>query len=288
MSTVNQKAVNMIIIKNDKTVGKIITKDPNAPKRGKSAYLFFCNAMRDKVKKSIGLDSKATDVTRELGVQWNALKDDSSRKKELTKYETMATADKERYATERESYVPDESALITKKQRRVKQPSTGPKRSRSSYLFFCTDMRDKVRGEITDNSATNVTRELGVRWNLLKEAGNTQKYVKLAAADKERYLKEKGEGVVTPSKEPKAVVKEAKSTAKSTAKATAKATKTKIAPKKSTKVISQGNTFHLPLYIKQNKSKQVFISDCMSFAIDYTLDRFSYLFRMPMYQHLSN
>lgn len=58
--------------------------------------------------------------------------------------------------------------------------------------------------------------------------------------------------------------------------------------KKSTKVISQGNIIHLPLYIKQNKSKQVFISDCMSFAIDYTLDRFSYLFRMPKTNNLAS
>ena len=221
MSAVNQKAVNMIIIKTEKSVGKTIVKDPNAPKRGKSAYLFFCNAMRDKVKKSLGDDSKATDVTRELGVQWNSLKDDSSRSKELSKYEKLAAEDKARYQTERDSYVPDESALITKKQRRVKQPSTGPKRSKSSYLFFCTEMRDKVRGEIADNSATNVTRELGVRWNLLKEQGKTQKYEKLAAADKERYLKEKEGGDVkaSPKASPKA------STPKTTAKA-------KVAPKK--------------------------------------------------------
>ena len=58
--------------------------------------------------------------------------------------------------------------------------------------------------------------------------------------------------------------------------------------KNSTKVISQGNIIHLPLYIKQNKSKQVFISDCMSFAIDYTLDRFSYLFIMPKTNNLAS
>lgn len=215
MSTANQNAVSNLLNKNEKTVGKVI--DPNAPKRGKSAYLFFCNAMRDKVKKTLGVDSKATDVTRELGVQWNTLKEDTSRRKELAKYETMATEDKVRYEKERDTYVPDESALITKKPRRVKAAPTGPKRAKSAYLFFCTEMRDKVRGELQDNSATNVTRELGVRWNTLKEQGKVQKYEKQAEVDKARYEKEKAEGVVatpTPKATPKATPAKGKAQAK--------------------------------------------------------------------------
>lgn len=51
--------------------------------------------------------------------------------------------------------------------------------------------------------------------------------------------------------------------------------------RRSSKVFSSGNIIHIPLYINQSKTKQVFISDCMSFAINYTLERFSFLFRMP-------
>jgi hypothetical protein len=50
--------------------------------------------------------------------------------------------------------------------------------------------------------------------------------------------------------------------------------------RKSTKVYSNGNIVYFPLYVKQSKSKQVFISDCMAFAIDYTLERFPFLFSM--------
>jgi hypothetical protein len=55
--------------------------------------------------------------------------------------------------------------------------------------------------------------------------------------------------------------------------------------RKSNKIYSDGNLIHLPLYIKQNKSKQVFISDCMAFVIDYTLDRFPFLFQLPKTNH---
>jgi hypothetical protein len=238
MSTANQNAVGNLLNKNEKTVGKFI--DPNAPKRGKSAYLFFCNAMRDKVKKTLGVDSKATDVTRELGVQWNTLKEDTSRRKELAKYETMATEDKARYEQERDTYVPDESALITKKPRRVKAAPTGPKRAKSAYLFFCTEMRDKVRGELEDNSATNVTRELGVRWNTLKEQGKVQKYQKQAQEDKARYEKEKAEGVVATAKgTPKAAPAKDKAPAKAPAKAAAATPKTAPAKGRGSKVAAK-------------------------------------------------
>ena len=104
-------------------------KDPNFPKRGKSAYLFFCSAMREKVKESLPADAKATDVTRELGVRWNLLKADKSRAKELVKYEKSAAEDKARYETESTEYVPDESIV---KQRHGKKLSTGPKRAKSA------------------------------------------------------------------------------------------------------------------------------------------------------------
>ncbi|MDI9256520.1 LlaJI family restriction endonuclease [Flavobacterium sedimenticola] len=55
--------------------------------------------------------------------------------------------------------------------------------------------------------------------------------------------------------------------------------------RKSHKIYSNGNLIHLPLYIKENKSKQVFISDCMAFVIDYTLERFPFLFQLAKTNH---
>ncbi|WNW01868.1 hypothetical protein RRF68_00210 [Tenacibaculum sp. HL-MS23] len=76
---------------------------------------------------------------------------------------------------------------------------------------------------------------------------------------------------------------------------TERITKTKIGYKgkiswkdtirKSAKIYSGQNLLHFPYYIKENKSKQVFISDCMAFAIDYTLNRFSFLFSIPKTNH---
>lgn len=44
--------------------------------------------------------------------------------------------------------------------------------------------------------------------------------------------------------------------------------------RKANSFINEKNIIYLPLFIKETKNKQVFISECMSFAINYTLKRF--------------
>ena len=166
-------------------------KDPHAPKRGKSSYLFFCEDNRAKVKKDLGKDAKATDVTRKLGVLWNELKNDKKNQKKLKEYEDRAAVDKKRYEQEKAQYTPPEG-LSSGGGKKV----TGPKRAKSAYLFFCSEFRSKVKKDLGDDSkATDVTRELGVRWNALKAKGETDKYDKLAQKDRERYQKEKSASV---------------------------------------------------------------------------------------------
>ena len=91
------KALKTVLNKAEKGTKE---KDPNAPKRGKSAYLYFCNMNRDSARKALGPDAKATDVTSKLGSMWNQLKNDK-RSAELSKYEKMAAEDKERYEKDR-------------------------------------------------------------------------------------------------------------------------------------------------------------------------------------------
>jgi hypothetical protein len=85
-------------------------KDPNAPKRGKSAYIFFCSAKRAEVKEDLGDEAKATEITSRLGELWNELKEsvESEDVEELESYNRMAANDKDRYLTEMSNYVPNE------------------------------------------------------------------------------------------------------------------------------------------------------------------------------------
>ena len=178
-------------------------KDPNAPKRGKSAYLFFCSNFRDEVKKEMGEDSKATDVTRQLGSKWNTLKSSSkaSDVKLMCEFVNQANKDKERYASEKEEYVPPDNIGLTKRDGKKKQ--NGPRRAKSAYLFYCSDMRTKVKEDMiakgVRTKVTDITKELGSRWNALKnnksKTSEIAKYDKEAESDKIRYENEKNETI---------------------------------------------------------------------------------------------
>ncbi|KAL9634760.1 MAG: hypothetical protein Q9164_003901 [Protoblastenia rupestris] len=73
-------------------------KDPNAPKRGLSAYMFFANENRDNVREE-NPGISFGQVGKVLGERWKALNE-----KQRTPYEAKAKADKERYESEKASY----------------------------------------------------------------------------------------------------------------------------------------------------------------------------------------
>ncbi|KAH8204224.1 hypothetical protein TruAng_001644 [Truncatella angustata] len=85
--------------KSDKVVkAKRGKKDPNAPKRGLSAYMFFANEQRENVRdENPGISFG--QVGKILGERWKALND-----KQRTPYEAKAAADKKRYEDEKAAY----------------------------------------------------------------------------------------------------------------------------------------------------------------------------------------
>jgi len=81
------------------------TKDPNAPKRSLSAFFWFCNDERPKIR---GMNPEYTvgDVAKELGRMW-AQVDPQTRER----YNLMAERDKQRYQREMEGYKNNKKAV---------------------------------------------------------------------------------------------------------------------------------------------------------------------------------
>lgn len=75
-----------------------LAPDPNAPKRGLSAYMFFANEQRDNVREE-NPGVSFGQVGKILGERWKALSD-----KQRTPYEAKAAADKKRYEDEKQAY----------------------------------------------------------------------------------------------------------------------------------------------------------------------------------------
>jgi len=73
-------------------------KDPNAPKRGLSAYMFFANEQRENVRdENPGISFG--QVGKVLGDRWKALDE-----KQRIPYEKKAQTDKKRYEDEKAKY----------------------------------------------------------------------------------------------------------------------------------------------------------------------------------------
>lgn len=77
---------------------KMKKTDPNAPKRPKSAYMFFCADYRLQIKES-DPTMKATDVMKQLGKYWKNLDSEQS-----DIYSQKSKNDKQRYETEMQQW----------------------------------------------------------------------------------------------------------------------------------------------------------------------------------------
>ena len=166
-------------------------KDKNAPKRGKSAYIFFCSDHRAEAKEAAGEGASLGDVGKQLGRMWNKVKGT----KNVDKYNKLAAKDKKRYLAEMEGYERPSDAELEeqnkgkrKKGAKKKRKSSGKKRGKSAYMFFCAEERATIKEDLPDLVPKDVMSELGRRWKEAKK-GDTSKWDKLAKESKEEAAK---------------------------------------------------------------------------------------------------
>jgi len=173
-------------------------KDPNAPKKNMSAYMFFSNVKRKELKKSRP-DLKFGDIARAISVEYKKLSPD-----ELKEFEDMAKADKRRYAKDMEGYTPPPKSEKSEKTptKKAKKDPNAPKKPMTSFMYYSTENRSRVKKENPDASFGEIAKIIGLKFREL-DGEELKKYTSKASADKERYRKamEKYEGA---PKSPKA------------------------------------------------------------------------------------
>lgn len=138
-------------------------KDPEAPKKAKNAYMFFCDDHRAGVKDD---GAKGPEVMKELGKMWKELDE-----KGKAKYEKKAEKAKKDYKKAMESYErPSDEELAAldvnkpKKSRGKKGKKDGPKKT-SGYNLFVKEMRPKAVKKLGGKPApADVMKQLGKMW----------------------------------------------------------------------------------------------------------------------------
>jgi len=174
---------------------RTIKKDPKAPKKALSAFVFFGQHMRPKLLKDKP-NLTFIEVGAELGRLWQNLSDTAKKP-----YDKQAAQDKERFDRESANYTPDPEFLKQQalaKTKRLKKDPAKPKRSRSGYLVFCDNHRPALQKKHADKKMTEIAGMLAEMWS---KASNKEKEKceSVAAKEKQAYLKEMED--YTPSAE---------------------------------------------------------------------------------------
>ena len=110
-------------------------------------------------------------------------------------YEEMARKDKERYKKEMADYVPpsddddDDDSGDNKKSKKKKKDPNAPKRGKSSFMFFSSEWRSKIKEENPDATFGELGKLVGAKFKSLS-AEEKKPYEDMAEKDKARYAKE--------------------------------------------------------------------------------------------------
>lgn len=76
--------------------------------------------------------------------------------------------------------------FLNKLKLKAKKDPARPKRAKSSYIFFCDEMRKGIKTPI---SMSEQSKQFGAQWQVIKES-EKQKYIEMADKDKLRYEEE--------------------------------------------------------------------------------------------------
>jgi upstream-binding transcription factor len=221
----HQMAAKAMANNNDNGKKKKKAKDADAPKRPKSAYMFFCEAKRAEIV-SKNADKSPTEIMKILGEEWAKLNKGKGGKNGTKKFDDMAEKDKARYEKEKADYdaVKEEQLRASQEEAEAQlkmdlelarkmvemaeteaattdsaAPATGkkdnkpkgPKKAATAYICFVASNREKIKAGMPEGSTfAEVAAEVGRQWKLLNDT-QKQPYEKMAAKDKERYEQEK-------------------------------------------------------------------------------------------------
>jgi len=180
-SILNQ--LETVINKIEKPKKKKTKRDPNAPKKPRTAYILFSSDNRVDVKKE-NPDMIPTDITKEVARMWREADEDVKEE-----YKEKAEEDKKRYQDEMEIYNPEykqTSSNDKKEKPKEKKDPNAPKKPCSAYILFSSDHRKQAKEENPELSTVELTKKLAEMW---KEASQKtkDKYEAKALDDKKRY-----------------------------------------------------------------------------------------------------
>jgi len=178
-------------------------KDPNAPKRPLSSFMFFCQAKRADFQ-TANPSAKFAELGKILGAAWAEVS-----VKEKAVYDAQNKEAKAEYEVAKANYKGGgdddddddggkKKGKSAKPAKKAKKDKDAPKSAPSAYVLFCTQERPKLKAKHPDATFGELGTLLGAAWKALdndaKEPFNAEHATKkkIADAKKKEYEEEHG------------------------------------------------------------------------------------------------
>ena len=167
-------------------------KDPEAPRRALSAYMFFSQDMRETLKKEQP-ELSMVEGAKVIGQRWT-----ETSEKDKAKYVKKAENDRKRDEEEMKDYKPSEEyirkvneakAKDGKKKKKAQRDVNASKRPLSAYFHFLADKREEVKKANPDKANKDQVKILGEMWSKMADKLK-KKYEEEAEKDRQRYEKD--------------------------------------------------------------------------------------------------
>ena len=155
------------------------SKDPNAPKRGLTAFMFYSTKRRPALKEQHP-DWPFGDFARAIGAEWGKMTD-----KQKAPFQKKADKDKERYQSEMENYDPPSDDEDAPKKKKKKDPNA-PKRACTAFMFYSIERRPQLKAENPDWSFGEFGKAIGAEWREMGD-GDKAAYTQQSEQDQVRY-----------------------------------------------------------------------------------------------------
>lgn len=162
-------------------------KKKSSVKRPRTSFMFYFKAIRPSIVEG-NPDLGLAEVSKAVSVRWKAISEE-----EKKEYVEMNKQDKERYAREleeekqRKALLPPSSSDSDDEPAKKKKKSN-VKRARTAYMFFCMEMRKKIKEKNPEFSFKELAQALGAAW---REQTDKTTWLEQEKEDRDRYKQEK-------------------------------------------------------------------------------------------------
>eukprot|EP00586_Coscinodiscus_wailesii_P001229 CAMPEP_0172483828 /NCGR_PEP_ID=MMETSP1066-20121228/11009_1 /TAXON_ID=671091 /ORGANISM="Coscinodiscus wailesii, Strain CCMP2513" /LENGTH=422 /DNA_ID=CAMNT_0013247959 /DNA_START=24 /DNA_END=1292 /DNA_ORIENTATION=- len=157
-------------------------KAPQAPKRFKSAFMFFSSEKHPEIRKQLeeGESKDVPNVAKLVSQAWRNLSPE-----ERAVWDKLAADDKRRYEVEKSMYTGPWKVPACK---RAKKDPDAPKRPMSAFLAYAKANRSQGKAENPHLSNTELTKHLAEKWKLVS-AEERSIYVEKEEEERGTYKK---------------------------------------------------------------------------------------------------